>query len=140
MVISKRVDIDMLGGVRVLIVEDNAALRLDLQELLDMEGYEVFTAADGRDAVKIVSAHHVQIVVSDYEMPNMNGLMLLEYIRSRKQTAHQPFILISGGTPPGVNDDPDFYFLRKPFAISDLISAMEQLLLRQQATNQRAAD
>lgn len=131
----------MSSGYNVLIVDDNSDLRLDLKDILNLEGYEVQTAADGREALSILETHSIDLIISDYEMPHMNGFTLLNTVRADKKTVLMPFILISGGTPPTTENDPEFRFLRKPIEIEKLTSLMNTLLSSSSRTNgQRVAD
>jgi CheY-like chemotaxis protein len=123
-----------------MIVEDNANLRLDLSELLEMRGYRVWSASDGKEALAALADHPVEAVVSDYEMPNLNGHALLEALRSHPATATIPFILMSGGDPPPVNHLPGCRFMKKPFDIDDLIDVIELLLSEVRDSSQRAPD
>lgn len=126
-------DARMLSARRVLVVEDNVDLRIDLRDLLSLEGYHVLTAADGREALACLAQNDVDIVVSDYEMPNMDGIALWKALRLIEKTATLPFILVSTEARPVITSDPGFRFLRKPIAISDLLSAIEQAAAAQRA-------
>lgn len=118
----------MPQGSRILIVEDNAALRKDLKEFLELAGYRVRAAADGGEALALLAKEMADAIVSDYEMPNMNGEMLRETLRSKSSTARLPFIMISGGIPPRPHNDPAYWFLNKPISVDELITSMEQLI------------
>lgn len=58
---------------RVLVVDDEQAIRLALEELLDMEGYEVLTASNGREALDVLIRWPPKVVVLDLRMPVMDG-------------------------------------------------------------------
>jgi CheY-like chemotaxis protein len=131
----------MPKGARVLVVDNSPALRSDLTALLRLQGYEVSAAADGRDALTRLTTAQVDIVISDYEMPNMKGDMLRELLRSHPSTLRLPFIMISAVTPPSINDDIAYRALKKPIVISELISNIEKLLMASSAVSrQRAPD
>ena len=67
----------------VLIVEDDASLREALCDTLDIAGFSVLSAANGLDALDVLSKNSVKLVVSDVQMTNMDGLALLQNIESR---------------------------------------------------------
>lgn len=68
-------------GQRVLVVDDDADVRSLLSELLRYEGYNVFEAGDGLAACQELKTRHFDLVVSDYQMPQLDGLQLLDVCR-----------------------------------------------------------
>jgi len=68
---------------RVLVVDDEPAQREMLKNILNVEGYETFTAADGDDALKILENVKALIILSDLKMPRMDGLQLLSAVRGK---------------------------------------------------------
>jgi len=82
----------------VLIVDDSAAIRKILQRVLsqaDLALGEVFEAGDGVEALKVLEAKTVGLVLSDLNMPNMDGLQLLNSVRSRPEWSAIPVIMIT---------------------------------------------
>lgn len=130
----------MPKGARILVVEDNAALRSDLKAILELEGYNVSTAKDGRDALTRLTLGLVDVIISDFEMPNMKGDMLRELLRSHPSTLRLPFIMLSSGTPPSVDGDIAYAVMKKPIVINELISSIEKLMTRHAISRQRAPD
>ena len=68
-------------GQRVLVVDDDASLRSLLSVLLRYEGYNVFEAGDGLEAVHELKKRHFDVVISDYRMPRFDGMQLLTTCR-----------------------------------------------------------
>ena len=130
----------MASEYNILVVDDHEDLRLDLRDILKLEGYAVWTAANGKDALQVFHKREVDMVISDYEMPNMNGYTLLRFLRTQQRTARLPFILMSGGNPPSIEGDENFCFLKKPIIIEKLISRIKLIQSRPQNDSQRAAD
>lgn len=130
----------MPKGARILVVEDNAALRSDLKAILELEAYNVSTAKDGRDALTRLTLGLVDVIISDFEMPNMKGDMLRELLRSHPSTLRLPFIMLSSGTPPSVDGDIAYAVMKKPIVINELISSIEKLMTRHAISRQRAPD
>jgi DNA-binding response OmpR family regulator len=113
--------------MRVLVIEDNEELRDFLRLALEMQSYEVLTAAHGQEALAYLNGHRVDAVVTDLFMPEMDGIETLAALR--KQFPAVRVVAMSGR--PGV----DYlgvarelgvkHTLRKPFEISELIAALQ---------------
>lgn len=78
---------------QILVVDDEANLRRVLATVLEREGYDVFVAADGREALSVLSNHHVDVVVTDVRMPEMDGMVLLREVS--RVDADIPVIMIT---------------------------------------------
>jgi len=83
----------MLGKFDVLVVDDDADKRILLEVALGMEGYEVRTASNGRDALAAVESYPPDLIVTDIMMPEMDGYELARRIRQNPQTKFIPLIL-----------------------------------------------
>jgi two-component system, chemotaxis family, chemotaxis protein CheY len=82
----------------VLIVDDSAAIRKILQRVLrqaEMSIGEVFEAGDGVEALASLKEHKVGLILSDINMPNMDGLQLLSQIRANADWKHLPVLMIT---------------------------------------------
>lgn len=82
----------------VLIVDDSAAIRKILQRVLrqtDVPIGEVFEAGDGVEALSVMNAHKVGLVLSDINMPNMDGLQLLGEIKAKAEWKAVPIVMIT---------------------------------------------
>jgi CheY-like chemotaxis protein len=121
-------------GARVLLAEDDRALRRFLQIILERAGYTVIPAADGLEAMKIALSSAVDILITDAMMPNLSGYELCRIIRHSQTLAHLPVILLSAleQKEPGEGEQVDA-FLSKPVAGEDLIGCIEKLLARTRA-------
>lgn len=112
--------------MRVLIVDDDEMIRLMLEDALLEAGYEVFTASNGRDALELLRAQSCRLVISDWEMPEMNGLDLCRAVRAEDLPGYTYFILLTSkdsvnkrveGLRAGADD-----FVGKPFEPSELVA------------------
>jgi two-component system cell cycle response regulator len=79
------------GACRVLVVDDDALVRARLSALLNASGYDVEAASTGEEALRIVDRTHCHIVLTDWQMPDMNGLALCRHIRLRH---HESYIYV----------------------------------------------
>ncbi len=117
-------------ATKVLIVEDSLSTRRMLEQLVSDAGYEVKTAIDGIEAVQSLKKWIPDIILSDLELPRLNGLELTSHIRAREELAHIPLIMITSrytekhkehAKKVGVT-----HYLTKPFSENDVISHIEK--------------
>ena len=116
-----------LDGVRVLLVEDHEDSRLVLAQCLIVEGAAVIGVASARDALRALDEQPVDVVITDYAMPDHTGLWLLERILERSQPL--PVIVLTGYMDTDVAQlrrSPFARVLRKPIepeALCEVITA-----------------
>lgn len=79
---------------RVLVVEDDEAVRDFVCRVLSMHGHSLLTAHDGAEAVEQMNAHHFDLLISDIAMPVMDGISLALKVRASRP--HVPIILMTG--------------------------------------------
>lgn len=121
--------------LRVLVVDDMSTSRGILLQALDAFGIrQVEYAEDGEAALASLGRRPVHLVISDFNMPRMDGLKLLHAIRTEAATAKTGFILVSGRPDPAVVEAGRKLrmnnFLTKPFQPSDLRAAIEAVVGR----------
>ena len=136
-------EVEML---RVLLVEDDSLLLEVMCSILEGEGYAVYPAANGKQALDQFMAIRPDLVVSDIMMPEMNGYELLEALRQKPEGVTVPFLFLSARTERtdvsrarslGVDD-----YLFKPFDAPELVNAVQSRLNRSRVVelfNTRAA-
>jgi CheY-like chemotaxis protein len=117
---------------RVLLAEDDRALRRLLGVMLERAGYKVIPAADGLEAMKIALSVPIDIVVTDAMMPNLSGRELCRFLRNSEPLSHIPVILLSGVGRIETDQDMERVdaFLTKPVLSVDLVACIERLLAR----------
>jgi DNA-binding NtrC family response regulator len=117
-----------VAGQRVLVVEDDAAMRELLEETLQQEGFEVFTAADAASALHKLEAESVHAVVTDLNLGGVNGIELCQRVHALDATL--PVVLITafgsldaavGAVRAGAYD-----FITKPFKMEQLVLALRR--------------
>ena len=83
------------GEVKVLIVEDDLFFQRVLQKRITSEGYQVMTAADGREGMKAIVTFEPDLVISDWMMPEVDGLELCQSVKTGLREAAPYFILLT---------------------------------------------
>ncbi|WP_413674839.1 response regulator [Massilia cellulosiltytica] len=120
------------GPRKVLVVEDSVTSRLLLKHILEGAGYAVDTAVDGLDAQSRLRTGRYDVVVSDVEMPNMDGLALTASIRATPATAELPVILVTSLQTPeqreaGLRVGADAYFTKGSFDQDRLLATVRRV-------------
>ncbi|ARF75262.1 PleD family two-component system response regulator [Kitasatospora albolonga] len=115
---------------RVLVVDDNKVIRQLIRVNLELEGFEVVTAADGVECLDLVHRVRPDVITLDVMMPRLDGLETASGLRSDPRTRHVPIAVISACTPyevdAGVAAGVDA-FLAKPFEPSELVRMVRRL-------------
>ena len=117
---------------RVLLAEDDRALRRFLEVVLERAGYKVIPAADGLEAMKLALSTQIDIVVTDAMMPNLSGHEFCRFLRNSQTLSHLPVILLSAleRKEPNQNAEQVDAFLSKPVSAEILVECIEKLLAR----------
>jgi two-component system response regulator MprA len=120
----------------VLIVDDDQKLLKMLQRTLVYEGFDVVMAADGREALAVVSAEHPDVIILDWMLPGLNGLDVLQALREEHDDT--PILMLTArdavedrveGLESGADD-----YLVKPFAPAELVARVHVLLRRKRSS------
>jgi two-component system response regulator MprA len=127
--------------VRILVVDDEPAVRSALERALQLERYDVELAADGRDALDVLAQRHVDAIVLDIGMPRLDGLEVCRRLRSAGDRT--PVLMLTArdaiddrveGLDAGADD-----YLVKPFALKELQARVRAILRRTEAVNEADA-
>jgi DNA-binding response OmpR family regulator len=113
---------------KILIIEDEIDFQENLKDILEYNNYEVWTAVDGDDALKIIEQADIDLIISDILMPGLDGLSFLSEIKLRKGFENTPFILLSGKSSKeeqryGIEQGADDYLV-KPVSAKILLNAV----------------
>lgn len=119
---------------KVLLIEDDAVLRENTAELLELANYEVIAAANGKLGLEKAQTENPDIIVCDIMMPELDGYGVLEMLSKSESTKYIPFIFLSAKTErkdvrKGMDLGADDY-ITKPFSEDELISAIESRLAK----------
>lgn len=128
----------------ILVVEDNERLLSNLLFTLTEKGFDAIGAENGRQALASVESKMPDLIISDIDMPGMNGYELLAQLRKSSDTLTVPVIFLTGRKTPedvrvGMHYGADDY-VTKPFNIKDLLKTIEARLARYDQQQQRLAD
>ncbi|TRZ41258.1 response regulator [Robertkochia solimangrovi] len=118
----------------LLIIEDDSVLRENIAELLELQHYRVFQAADGSKGIDLAIKHQPDLIICDIMMPELDGYGVLERLSSDPTTQAIPFIFLSAKTEKkevrkGMDLGADDY-LTKPFEEEDLLHAIESRIAK----------
>lgn len=117
---------------KVLIIEDNADIRENIAEILELADYEAITAANGKEGVEKAMDEHPDLIICDIMMPELDGYGVLHILSKKDSTASIPFIFLTAkaersdmrkGMILGADD-----YLTKPFDDTELLDAIEARL------------
>jgi len=117
----------------ILVVEDSITSRMLLKNILETSGYLVVTAVDGIDAMTRLKTEKFDAVVSDVDMPRMNGFNLTEKIRGDKKLAELPVVLVTAlesreDRERGIDVGANAYIVKSSFDQSNLLETMRRLM------------
>jgi DNA-binding NtrC family response regulator len=115
---------------RILVVDDEEALRIVLSAELEGEGYQVTGAADGQEAINILAAKEFDLILLDIKMPNVDGFEVLKYVK--EHCPKTKVVMLTGfadlknaieSKKLGAED-----FVSKPYDLVDLLTTVERVL------------
>ena len=124
---------DALRQRSILVVEDSITSRALLKNILESAGYRVSTAVDGLDAYTALRAGSFDLLVSDVEMPRMDGLDLTAKVRADKGLAELPVVLVTAlgsreQRERGIEVGANAYIVKSSFEQSNLLEIVRRLL------------
>jgi two-component system chemotaxis response regulator CheY len=125
-----------MGPTRILVVDDDEPTRELLRDYLGDAGYDVVVAVDGRQACRALSAFNVDLVVTDLEMPVMDGLELIRWLRGARPSC--PIVLVTGRTDRELQlcrfgRRAGFECMTKPIDVEQLGRAIHRLISPERA-------
>ncbi|MBW1666434.1 MAG: response regulator [Deltaproteobacteria bacterium] len=119
----------------VLIVDDSSSMRAIIKKIVKISGFNVgqcWEAADGKDAMKVLLAEWVDLVLTDISMPNMNGLELLSTMKKDEILKSIPVVMISTeGSDKAVRESEELGasgYIKKPFVPEDIKRTLSAIM------------
>ncbi len=122
------------GRPRVLLAEDSLTTRIQLKRILQAEGFDVTLAVDGLDAwTKLTSGDRFQALVSDVEMPGLDGYSLTERVKNRRDQPPLPVVLLTSLARPedlerGLEAGASAYLTKGAFDQTELVETLRRLV------------
>jgi CheY-like chemotaxis protein len=116
----------------ILLVEDNEPIRENTTELLELSNYHVLSACNGKEALVIALQQSPDVILSDIQMPVMDGYSLLGHIRNEPSLKNSRFIFFTASAEKkeieqGMKMGADGYIV-KPFSGEELLEKLKELL------------
>lgn len=129
----------MIGMFQILVVDDNKNTRQLMRAVLEDENYKVFTAEDGQDALDLMENQHIDLVLLDIMMPNMDGYEFTKILREMKNDL--PILMVSAKQLPidrkqGFIAGTDDYMI-KPVDEEEMLLRIKALLRRAKIATER---
>lgn len=126
---------------KVLIVDDDADVREVLSHVLESRGFSCWTVEDGQDALECLRAAEVDLIVTDYRMPTMDGLELLRRL-AESPLEKIPIILLSADSTADLRREAlqlgAYALMHKPFNTPDLVELMLRALQQNGSGSEQA--
>ena len=115
---------------KILFVDDEEKLRMNVKVFLEMSGYEVILAQDGEEGLAKLEAEKPDCIITDVMMPRKDGFTMLKEIRSKEEYRNYPIIMLTAKESirdlyelEGAND-----YLPKPFEMTALVTSVKNLV------------
>ena len=129
---------------KILLIEDNLEILENTAEILDLAGYEVFTASDGKAGIAKANECRPDLIISDIMMPVLDGYGVLHLVQKNPELADVPFIFLTARTDradfrKGMEMGADDY-ITKPFNDTELLNAIETRLKKAERARGQEAD
>lgn len=118
---------------KILIVDDFSANLMIMEEILSVINYTIITAENGKEAYELALEHNPDIILMDWQMPVMDGLVSLKHLKKNPKTAEIPVIMVTGNLLESTSLEEAFNagavdFIRKPFEKIELIARVKSIL------------
>lgn len=121
---------DMADNETILVADDDAGILQMLAIMLENAGYNVVTASDGEEALELVEARRPDLVLLDFMMPNMDGCLVCQLLKSTEKTRGLPVVIMSADrqlAERAMAARADDYLL-KPFGIDEILGCLKSCL------------
>ncbi|MCU0338489.1 MAG: response regulator [Spirosomaceae bacterium] len=122
----------MRNNAKILIVDDEPNILMSLEFLMKKEGYKVFIARDGEEALEIIKEHTPDLILLDIMMPKVDGYQVCSYVKLQSEYEHTKVVFMSAKSKEadlqkGYDLGADLY-ISKPFSTRDLMGKINALV------------
>ncbi len=116
----------------ILIVDDSESIREVVSFTLKNEGYDVLVGVDGKDALKFLDGSHIDLIITDLHMPEMNGIEFIKSVRATDQYKRIPILFLTTESQASkkmeAKEAGATGWIIKPFVPAKLIAALKKVL------------
>jgi len=117
---------------KILITDESDELKADLSSILNTAGYDVIDAANGADALNLLQEHNIDLLITDVNMPEIDGITLLKIIRGKDEYSKLPVLLLTDETDDDIITEARLSganaWILKPFKEELLVNAVKKYL------------
>lgn len=119
---------------KIVVIDDEPHIRHVISRKLQGAGYEVHTASDGTSGMELVNAIKPSLLITDYQMPGMNGLEVCTACRENEQTRTLPILVVTGSVMAtaealsGVISLGNVFCISKPFSLRELVKKVAEFV------------
>jgi DNA-binding response OmpR family regulator len=113
---------------KILLADDDDQILTSLQEILEINGYEVVTASNGLETKELLSVQLPDLMILDIMMPDLDGASLIVDLRSNSRTKNIPVIFVSGMVQANSNARDNVVYMAKPVKPDELIATIKSFL------------
>ena len=117
---------------KILVVDDSKAIRQSVTFVLEQNEYQVINAEDGVDALEKLAGERVDLIITDVNMPNMNGIELIQEVRSRDDFKYVPILVLTTESQNSIMDKGKAAgatgWIVKPFSTDKLLAAVRKVV------------
>lgn len=121
-------DGDMEDQKKILLIDDNRTILKAMERLLTNDGHEVFTSSDGREAIRIAAAEQPDLIISDVDMPEMDGGEVAAKLKESPKTKHIMVIFFTTLVTPESNNSGKNVYLSKMTKHNELLAEIQKYL------------
>lgn len=123
-----------MSAQKIVLAEDNSTLSLLLKFRLEKEGFNLFMAKDGKEAIELIEENNPDLIITDIMMPFISGLEVISHVRNKLESETPIIVFSAAGQEEmvlkafnlGAND-----FMGKPFSPNELMIRVKRLLVAQ---------
>ena len=113
---------------KILLIDDNRTILKAMEKLLTNDGHEVFTSSDGREAIRIAAAEQPDLIISDVDMPEMDGGEVAAKLKESPKTKHIMVIFFTTLVTPDSNNSGKNVYISKMTEHTELLAEIHKYL------------